>query len=173
MTDAELLSYEPLIYRIARSYHKKTGQKYPLEDLISEGWVGLLKASKKHDPEQGDFEKYAPKMIAWGIMDFFRAEFPGSKEEYESGLRREGVEFIELPADQVDPTQRIFARQMYEVFFRSRTLTERERRILRWLYVDGANQATLAQREGVTEMSISIAHDRMLQKLRRVANGKL
>lgn len=51
MTDAEILKYYPLVKNIA-SYFYKLNTGVELEDLIQEGWIGLLLGLKKYDKDR-------------------------------------------------------------------------------------------------------------------------
>ena len=48
---SEILKYYPLVKNIA-SYFYKLNSGVELEDLIQEGWIGLLTGIKKYDPER-------------------------------------------------------------------------------------------------------------------------
>ncbi len=55
-----------LVVSIARKYQ---GQNIPLEDLIQEGNIGLIKAANKFDYREGfKFSNYAKQWIKWEIM---------------------------------------------------------------------------------------------------------
>jgi hypothetical protein len=45
------LRYYPLVKKIAKYFHKRT-QNVELEDLIQEGWIGMLLGLKKYDPKR-------------------------------------------------------------------------------------------------------------------------
>ena len=63
-----ITSHLRLVARIAFGYR---GYKLPLEDLISEGNVGLMKAVKKFDPEKGfRLSTYAIWWIRASINEF-------------------------------------------------------------------------------------------------------
>ena len=63
-----LTSHLRLVIRVARSYR---GYGFPLSDLISEGNLGLVKATKGFDPEKGArFSTYAVWWIRAAIQDY-------------------------------------------------------------------------------------------------------
>jgi RNA polymerase sigma factor (sigma-70 family) len=51
LTDADILKYYPLVKNIA-SYFYKLNSGVELEDLIQEGWIGLLLGLKKYDKDR-------------------------------------------------------------------------------------------------------------------------
>jgi RNA polymerase sigma-B factor len=63
-------AYAPLVERIARAY-RVAGE--PLEDLVQVGYVGLLLAVARFDPERGvKFQTYASHIIAGEIRHYLR-----------------------------------------------------------------------------------------------------
>lgn len=52
-----------LVYKIANDFFKKNPQAGPLEDIIQEGKVGLMKAIEKYDPDRG--YKFSTMAFAW------------------------------------------------------------------------------------------------------------
>ena len=65
-----ITDYSPLVRRLCRRFHF-SGE--PLEDLVQIGTVGLLKASKKFDPERGsNFISFAVPVIVGEIKNYFR-----------------------------------------------------------------------------------------------------
>ncbi len=63
-------AYAPLVERIARMY-RSSGE--PLEDLVQVGYVGLLLAVNRFDPDRGvKFQTYASHLIAGEIRHYLR-----------------------------------------------------------------------------------------------------
>lgn len=63
-------AYAPLVERIARAYR---GSGEPLEDLVQVGYVGLLLAVNRFDPERGvKFHTYASHVIVGEIRHYLR-----------------------------------------------------------------------------------------------------
>ncbi|MDR7412357.1 MAG: sigma-70 family RNA polymerase sigma factor [Armatimonadota bacterium] len=63
-------TYAPLVDRIARMY-RSSGE--PLEDLVQVGYVGLLLAVNRFDPDRGvKFQTYASHLIAGEIRHYLR-----------------------------------------------------------------------------------------------------
>jgi RNA polymerase sigma factor for flagellar operon FliA len=62
--------YMPLVKSIARRISTKLPKHYDLEDLISDGVVGLLSATERFDPTRGvKFETFATYYIKGAILD--------------------------------------------------------------------------------------------------------
>jgi RNA polymerase sigma factor for flagellar operon FliA len=62
--------YMPLVKSIARKISTKLPKHYDLEDLISDGVVGLLSATERFDPNRGvKFETFATYYIKGAILD--------------------------------------------------------------------------------------------------------
>jgi len=63
-------AYAPLVHRIARAY-RSSGE--PLEDLLQAGYVGLLLAVSRFDPDRGvKFQTYASHLIVGEIRHYLR-----------------------------------------------------------------------------------------------------
>jgi len=63
-------AYAPLVERIARMY-RSSGE--PLEDLVQVGYVGLLRAVNRFDPDRGvKFQTYASHLVAGEIRHYLR-----------------------------------------------------------------------------------------------------
>ncbi|MCX7845268.1 MAG: sigma-70 family RNA polymerase sigma factor [Dictyoglomaceae bacterium] len=58
-----------LVYYWARKF---TNYNEPLEDLVQEGYVGLIKAIENYDPEKGEFSTYASFFIRGEITHYLR-----------------------------------------------------------------------------------------------------
>ncbi|MFN4150696.1 MAG: sigma-70 family RNA polymerase sigma factor [Candidatus Sericytochromatia bacterium] len=62
--------YMPLVKSIARRISSKLPKHYDLEDLVSDGVVGLLAATERFDPSRGvKFETFATYYIKGSILD--------------------------------------------------------------------------------------------------------
>jgi RNA polymerase sigma factor (sigma-70 family) len=68
-----------LVHHIARQY-ATTNSPVTLEDLISEGYIGLVQAAKKYDAHRGvRFSTFATTRIRGAMMDLMRRERPLSR----------------------------------------------------------------------------------------------
>lgn len=69
---ARILSLRPVVVGIARQYagHDRT----LLDDLVSEGWVGAIRAVDSHRPKAGaSLQTYANVRIRGAVLDYLRA----------------------------------------------------------------------------------------------------
>lgn len=71
--------YLDLLEEIAEIRHsiliRANIRNIPTEELVNEGYIGLVKAVEKFDPEKGkDFRKFAPYYINYSISLFLRQE---------------------------------------------------------------------------------------------------
>jgi RNA polymerase sigma factor (sigma-70 family) len=100
------LAYLPLVTRLAVKYALK--YRFSLEDLIPEGWIGLMKAIPGYDPDQGwRLGTYAAKWIEAEIRDYTVRESAFRRVMVESlnepaGGEETGLEKIDLQADEAD-----------------------------------------------------------------------
>lgn len=70
LTDATIKKYLPMVRAIARRISSKLPRHYDIEDLVSDGIMGLLAASERFDPERGvKFETFATYYIKGAILD--------------------------------------------------------------------------------------------------------
>lgn len=77
MTPKTILSYAPLVKKIAVNVRRRTSVRVDLDDLISAGNLGLLEAFESYDPSGNvPFGAYAAKRIRWRILDEIRQFAP-------------------------------------------------------------------------------------------------
>jgi RNA polymerase sigma factor for flagellar operon FliA len=70
MDDAQIKKYLPMVRAIARRISTKLPRHYDMEDLVSDGVMGLMAASDRFDPERGvKFETFATYYIKGAILD--------------------------------------------------------------------------------------------------------
>ncbi|MBI6545474.1 MAG: sigma-70 family RNA polymerase sigma factor [Cyanobacteria bacterium NC_groundwater_1444_Ag_S-0.65um_54_12] len=68
--DEQVKKYLPMVRAIARRIATKLPRHYDLEDLVSDGMMGLLAAYDRFDPERGvKFETFATYYIKGAILD--------------------------------------------------------------------------------------------------------
>lgn len=68
--DDQIKKYLPMVRAIARRISTKLPRHYDIEDLVSDGVMGLMAASERFDPERGvKFETFATYYIKGAILD--------------------------------------------------------------------------------------------------------
>lgn len=76
MNEAELVEqYAPLVQKLAAKLAKRTHFRADIEDLYSEGMIGLLQAARSFDPKRGvKFGTYAGYRISGAMTDWLREQ---------------------------------------------------------------------------------------------------
>lgn len=73
MKEIDLTTYEPLVQKIARRYHKTSNHKHELDDILQAGRMGLVLARNKFDKERGNkFITYATTYVEFTIIRWLR-----------------------------------------------------------------------------------------------------
>ncbi|MCI8299685.1 MAG: RNA polymerase sporulation sigma factor SigK [Lachnospiraceae bacterium] len=165
-----------LVAHISRKY--QNGEE-DMEDLISIGTIGLIKAIGTFNYERGNrLATYAARCIDNELLMYFRGKKKTSREVslYEPiGTDKEGNQISLM--DVVESTDRdIFeiielkgnSRKVYEMI--PRVLNDREREIIQWRY-GLYNQIPVTQREiadklGISRSYVSRIEKRALEKLK-------
>lgn len=68
-----------MVYKLAFQYNKKTRLPVEVDDLIQEGFIGLIKAYNYYDPSKGEVSTLAYPMIRNEIMMYLRDKLPTIK----------------------------------------------------------------------------------------------
>jgi RNA polymerase sigma factor for flagellar operon FliA len=89
LSRSEYERFLPLVRRIAMRTARKVPRHIALGDLTHYGWVGLLEAFARADPEmpEREFEAYAGYRIRGAMLDYLRGLDPLSREMRESSRR--------------------------------------------------------------------------------------
>lgn len=70
LDDEQIKKYLPMVRAIARRISTKLPRHYEMEDLVSDGVMGLLAAHERFDPNRGvKFETFATYYIKGAILD--------------------------------------------------------------------------------------------------------
>ena len=164
-----------LVAHIAKKYQNVDED---MEDLISIGTIGLIKAIDSFDAGKGKLSTYASRCIDNELLMLLRAKKKTSKEVslYEPiGTDREGNEISLLDIieqDQVDVIDRMEAEDKLKrlkglVFDR---LSDREREIIMMRYgLSGGREITqreIGRRLGISRSYVSRIEKRALEKLK-------
>ena len=171
-----------LVAHIAKKYQNADED---LEELISVGTVGLIKAVMTFHPEKGSrLSTYAARCIDNELLMYFRARRKQSKEIsiYEPvGTDKEGnqIRFMDvLESEDPDVVESLDAKgkleKLQSIF--PQLLTERERRIIRQRYGLGGSepvtQKQIAVDMGISRSYVSRIEKRALEKMRMALETK-
>lgn len=76
MTPTDLVKYyRTYAVAMAHNMHAQCNKIHPLDDLVSEAYMGLFTAAKKYDPTKGQtFETYSRHRINGAMLDWIRAQ---------------------------------------------------------------------------------------------------
>jgi RNA polymerase sigma factor for flagellar operon FliA len=70
MDEEQIKKYLPMVRAIARRISTKLPRHYDMEDLVSDGVMGLMSAAERFDPDRGvKFETFATYYIKGAILD--------------------------------------------------------------------------------------------------------
>ncbi len=164
-----------LVAHIAKKYQNVDEE---MEDMISIGTIGLIKAIDSFDAGKGKLSTYASRCIDNELLMFLRARKKISREVslYEPiGTDREGneinlLDIIEQDQDDVVDRMETADRLSRLAGLIHETLSDREREIitLRYGLVDGreATQREIGHRLGISRSYVSRIEKRALEKLK-------
>ncbi|MFJ7970276.1 sigma-70 family RNA polymerase sigma factor [Psychrobacillus sp. NPDC096389] len=153
-TFEEVLSqFEPMISACIRKLHI-----YKNHELYRQaGRIALWKAWVKFDASKGDFAPYAYRCINGAMLDELKKE--KHQEEYVDVVEDEKLSFL-LEKSLVTS----FVHEDLGIALEN--LTESERELLLWIFVEGISLQQAATRVGITIPGIKKRRERLLQKLR-------
>lgn len=153
-TFEEVLSqYEPMISACIRKLHIYKN----LELYRQAGRIALWKTWVKFDAAKGDFAPYAYRCIYGALLDELKKE--KRQEEYVDVVEDEKLSLL-LERSLVTS----FVHE--DLGIAMENLTESERELLLWIFVEGISLQQAATRVGITIPGIKKRRERLLQKLR-------
>lgn len=157
---------------VAHMVKKYTVTDREMEDLISVGSIGLIKAVHTFDPEKGSrLGTYAAKCIDNEILMLLRSQKKQSREvslQEPVGIDKEGNEItlLDLLESEVEPVEFLYARKESIVRMAAafqNCLTDKEKTVIRMRYgLDGKAEAT--QREIAARLGISRSYVSRIEK---------
>ncbi len=162
------LETEDLVVRhlpVARSLAARyAGRGVEVDDLRQAARMGLVKAARRYDPEQGAFLGYAVP-IATGEMrrcfrDLARSVRPQRETDDERGPLIEQVGEIDPGFDSAEA--RVLVGEALS------DLEETDLQILRLRYAEGLTQAEIGERIGATQAQVSRTLARIIRRMRVV-----
>ena len=148
-----LPQYEPMISSCLRKLHI-----YKNHELYRQaGRIALWKAWVKFDETKGDFAPYAYRCIHGAMLDELK------KEKYQE----ENVDVVEDEKLTLLLEKSLVTSFVHEELgIALENLTENERELLLWIFVEGISLQQAAARVGITIPGIKKRRERLLQKLR-------
>lgn len=161
MLSAYVVAYLPLLYRRAWNLLRRLPAKVDVNELISDGFIGLQSAAARFDPTRGvPFGAYAQRRIDGAMAD---------------GLHRRLAEQLRhspFPEPLVEPTDFIEMMINREFFRRALdVLPPQGRLVLQLYYRAELNMPQIAKMLEVTISRISQVHGRSIRFLRAWLNG--
>ncbi|MDI2587683.1 sigma-70 family RNA polymerase sigma factor [Psychrobacillus sp. NEAU-3TGS] len=148
-----LPQFEPMISACIRKLHI-----YKNHELYRQaGRIALWKAWVKFDAVKGDFAPYAYRCIYGAMLDELKKE--KHQEEYIDVVEDEKLSIL-LEKSLVTS----FVNE--ELGIALENLTENERELLLWIFVEGISLQQAATRAGITIPGIKKRRERLLLKLR-------
>ena len=169
-----------LVAHVTRKYQ---GTDYEMEDLLSIGTIGLIKAVNTFHPERGSrLATYAAKCIENEILMFLRSRKKLSKEIslYETiGTDKEGneIQLMDVMEGDAEDTEEQYlqkedVRKLYKLIEQVLTAQEYEVLCLRYgLYgKEGLTQRNVAGRMGISRSYVSRIEKNAVIKLRGYFN---
>jgi RNA polymerase sporulation-specific sigma factor len=169
-----------LVAHVAKKY---TGYGEDLEDLISIGTIGLIKAVNTYKPDKGSrLATYAARCIDNELLMLFRSKKRMGREVslYEPiGTDKEGneisiIDICEQEGNDIIEDMDVFDKISNIVFLIDERLDEREREIIRMRYGihgnvfvgDEITQKDIGKKLGISRSYVSRIEKKALEKLR-------
>jgi RNA polymerase sigma factor for flagellar operon FliA len=74
--------FQPLVRRTAMRFARRVPRHITVADLVGYGWVGLMEAYRRADPNMPpkEFEAYASYRVRGAILDYLRSLDPATRE---------------------------------------------------------------------------------------------
>ncbi|MHC8514276.1 sigma-70 family RNA polymerase sigma factor [Sporosarcina sp. ITBMC105] len=154
-----LAQYEPMITANIRQLNIYREH----EQYRQTGRVALWQAWRKFDKEKGNFTPYAYRSIRGAMMDEMMKE-NRSEERFMPAENEKLTFWIE---EGVSEEERWVDRLSQAV----EQLTEEEKQLLNWLFVERDTQANCAKRLGISVAGVKKRRQRLLEKMRGVMEG--
>ena len=177
-----------IVRTIAQQFSNKPDDQ---QDLMQEGYIGLMEAAKRYDPSTGvQFESYA----CWWVRKYMREWiirygqtvslpftnediFDHITEDIDAVLYEEDgdpITFADCIADDTDTdAEQAHQQQLNRLHDAIQRLPVREQEIIRQIYGIGQKkvpQKQIAQQIGVTPVTIWRMHEKILEKLKKSMN---
>lgn len=157
--DDLVVRHLPVARSLAARY---AGRGVEIDDLRQAARMGLVKAARGYDPEQGDFMSYAVAMANGEMRHCFREMARGVRTQ---GLDDDALGSLAEKIGAADPGfERAEARMLVEEAVEE--LDEADQEIVRLWFVEDLSQAEIGERVGATQAQISRALARIIRRMR-------
>jgi RNA polymerase sigma-B factor len=171
-----VVEYEPRVRKIARKMQWKyadLADGVDLDEMVSDGYVGLLRAARRFDPALGDFGGYAYRCVCQSIREHLGRRAARRAREVpvtDLGLTDEngdpvGMELLAL--DRAASAEDTVA--LEELLG---TLSRDERYCIEKLYLERATQAEVAEVLGVSQRMVGKIAEKALAQMRSLGGGE-
>jgi RNA polymerase sigma factor FliA len=176
MPPAELLEqFSAVVKAIADEIHHRIPPCFEMDDLIQEGWIGLLDADARYDPANGvPFAAYARFRIRGAMLDSLRRStwFNGTMSGFDQGEGRE-MQIADTRRDLDVEGQLGAARQRRLLAVAIAQLPPRERAVVVAHYQDSQSLLDAGRQLGVNNSRACQIHDRALSRLRAMPQARM
>ena len=151
-----LTKYEPMI-----SYSMRKLNIYrDHENFKQAGRFALWQAWTRYEERKGHFAPFASRSIRGAMLDEIKRE-----SRFVENVMPAEDDILELMSTLEDPVPLEWSERLTTAF---ELLTDNEREIIQWLFIEGLTQAECAQKAGISIPGIKKRRERMLVKLREV-----
>lgn len=168
-----------------RYYRKYDCRGIEVDDLIQSGYIALVNAVRKYDPEQGSFTNY----LTYDLLNQFQ-ELTGRTKKQRSDLLNHALS-LDAPLDESDPDgrtlydsvadefsdnsnfaeavdDRIYTEQLRKALDAALDdLPEPEAEAIRGVYYKGETLMELAEQNDISYQAIKTRHDKGLRDIRK------
>lgn len=149
-----LIQYEPMISASIRKLNIYRDH----ESFRQAGRVALWQAWTRYEEGRGHFAPYASRSIRGAMLDRLKGEI-----RFEENVMQTEDDILELLNEFEGPVSEKWSDRVALAF---ESLTESERSLIHWLFVEGLTQAECAAKAGISVAGIKKRRERMLVKLR-------
>ena len=151
-----LIQYEPMISAAIRQLNIYRDQ----EMFKQAGRVALWQAWTRYEEGRGHFAPFASRSIRGAMLDRLKGEI-----RFEENVMQTEDDVLAILNEFEGPVPEKWSDRLATAF---EILTESERSLVHWLFVEGLTQAKCAENAGISVAGIKKRRERMLVKLRKV-----
>lgn len=151
-----LVQYEPMISASIRKLHIYRDH----ESFRQAGRVALWQAWTRFDETKGNFTPYAYRSIRGAMLDELKRE---NHFEAHTSQMEDAILEVHMTTEASAPLE--WSDQLDDAFER---LTEAERHLIQWLFVEELSLATCAEKATISLAALTKRRQRLLAKLKRI-----